>query len=77
MPLQWTQEPRFAARGTTGKFYKIFPFSNSDKFAATVTHFDDNGNLVTEPIGGQFDTVEEAQAACEKEMLRASTEVKV
>jgi hypothetical protein len=72
MALQWNQEPRFAARGTTGNYYKIFPFSNApDKYAATVTFLDENGNPMTKPIGGEHDGIDAAKAACESDYAKA------
>ena len=70
MALKWTQEPRYSAKGTAGKYYKVFPFSNLPQFAATVTYLDDNGNVTTLPLGGQYDSFQEAQDACERDYAK-------
>lgn len=69
--MNWKQEDRYSAKGESGKFYKVFPFINpSDKFGATVTYLSEDGELRTDPIGSQWDSVEEAKNACEKEFTK-------
>lgn len=64
MPLKWIQEERWHAKGESGNYYKVFPFMNMEKFGASVTRLDENGDPVTEPVGGQYDTAQAAKDAC-------------
>lgn len=68
--MEWIQEQRWAAQGMGGRVYKVFPFTNMPKFGANVSYFDENGNPVVLPIGGQYDTPDEAKAVCEKRITR-------
>lgn len=76
MALKWHQEERFSAKGTTGNYYKVFPFmggvGGKPKFGATVAFLNEDGEMETKPIGTQFDSIDEAKQACEEEYTKAT-----
>jgi hypothetical protein len=75
MALNWKQEPRFSAKGTTGNYYKVFPFipdqAGNVKYGASVTYLNEDGELAQKPIGMQYDTLDLAKKACEEEYAKA------
>jgi hypothetical protein len=65
MKLDWKQEDRFNAI-VGARVYKVIPNIGGKQYSATLIEMDGTGGTVPTLIGGPYDSIEQAKAACEE-----------